>query len=76
VLLFDANLSPRLVGSLVSLFPGSQHVFSQGALLTTDAAIWAYAKAKNLTIVSKDSDFYYMSMVFGRPTKGRMAPHR
>lgn len=57
-LLFDANLSPRLVGRLAALFPGSIHVFDTDlARFTTDEMIWNYAAANELTIVTADSDF-------------------
>ena len=43
-LLFDANLSPKLVGRLAQLFPGSVHVFDTGlARATSDEKIWKYA---------------------------------
>ena len=45
-LLFDANLSPKLIGRLAELFPESAHV-SDLALgrLTPDETIWEYAGA-------------------------------
>jgi predicted nuclease of predicted toxin-antitoxin system len=44
-LLFDANLSPKLVGRLAQLFPGSVHVFGTGlAQFTSDETIWEYAR--------------------------------
>jgi predicted nuclease of predicted toxin-antitoxin system len=43
--LFDANLSPKLVGRLYELFPGSLHVFDTGlARSTPDETIWEYAE--------------------------------
>jgi predicted nuclease of predicted toxin-antitoxin system len=57
-LLFDANLSPKLVGRLAELFPGSVHVFDTGlARSTPDERIWEYAAAEGFTIVTADSDF-------------------
>jgi predicted nuclease of predicted toxin-antitoxin system len=57
-LLFDANLSPKLVGRLAGLFPGSQHVLDVGlARETPDKVIWEYAKAHSFVIVTADSDF-------------------
>ena len=35
----------------------------------SDIEIWNYAKEKNLTIVSKDRDFYHLSSTFGSPPK-------
>jgi predicted nuclease of predicted toxin-antitoxin system len=34
-----------------------------------DIAIWQYAAANGLVIVSKDSDFYQRSLLFGSPPK-------
>jgi predicted nuclease of predicted toxin-antitoxin system len=68
-LLFDANLSPRLIALLHDAFPGSVHVFELGHLAADDLSIWGYARENGLTIVSKDSDFHRMSFVFGAPPK-------
>ncbi|MCY3547043.1 MAG: DUF5615 family PIN-like protein [Gemmatimonadetes bacterium] len=68
-LLFDENLSPRLVADLSDVFPGSVHVRDVGLARATDAAIWAYARDHDLTIVSKDSDFHQLSFVQGPPPK-------
>jgi predicted nuclease of predicted toxin-antitoxin system len=56
-LLFDQNLSLRLVRLLAAEFPGSQHVRDVGLAIAPDPAIWAYAAAQGMVIVSKDSDF-------------------
>jgi len=68
-LLFDENLSPRLVGGLTDVFPGSVHVRDIGLARATDAAIWAYAREHDFTIVSKDSDFHQVSFLRGPPPK-------
>ena len=68
-LLFDANLSPRLVERTRDAFPGSTHVFDCGAIHGDDGQIWGYAKRHGLVIVSKDSDFHQMSVLFGAPPK-------
>lgn len=67
-LLLDCNLSPRLTELIADLFPGSAHVFDFG-LGPDDLAIWEYAVANSFTIVSKDSDFYRLSVVHGAPPK-------
>jgi predicted nuclease of predicted toxin-antitoxin system len=59
-LLFDANLSPKLVGRLEELFPDSAHVFDTGlARSCPDEKIWEYASAQGFTIVTADSDFIF-----------------
>ncbi|MEX1258803.1 MAG: DUF5615 family PIN-like protein [Gemmatimonadota bacterium] len=68
-LLFDENLSPRLVGSLSDMFPGSVHVRDVGLARAADAALWDYARDHDLTIVSKDSDFHQVSFLRGPPPK-------
>ena len=67
-LLFDANLSPRLVRRLEDLFPGSIHVYGTG-LTNSDPAIWRYAVAQGLTVVTKDEDFESMALVLAPPGK-------
>ncbi len=68
-LLFDENMSPRLVAGLADVFPGSVHVRDVGLDRATDAAIWDFALAHDLTIVSKDSDFHQISFVRGPTPK-------
>ena len=68
-LLFDQNLSCRLVSMLSDCYPGSEHVRDAGLANAGDDAVWAYAAEHGLTIVSKDSDFYQRSLVHGPPPK-------
>jgi predicted nuclease of predicted toxin-antitoxin system len=68
-LLFDQNLSHRLVGLLAAEFPGSQHVRDAGLAAAADSAVWAYAVAQGLAIVSKDTDFQHRALLFGHPPK-------
>jgi predicted nuclease of predicted toxin-antitoxin system len=69
-LLFDANLSPKLVRRLKDLFPGSVHVFDMGlARNTPDQMIWEYARANEFTIITADSDFLDFARSRGAPPK-------
>ncbi len=69
-LLFDANLSPKLIGRLAGLFPDSVHVFDTGlARYTSDEAIWEFAKANGFTIMTADSDFLALAKSRGAPPK-------
>ena len=68
-LLFDANLSPALVGHLSSEYPESTHVRDVGLRSGSDAQIWDYAKTHGFAIVSKDTDFRERSFVEGLPPK-------
>jgi predicted nuclease of predicted toxin-antitoxin system len=68
-LLFDENLSPRLVGLLADDFPGSSHVDQAGLHGRSDAEVWAHARDHGLVLVSKDNDFRQMSFLRGAPPK-------
>jgi predicted nuclease of predicted toxin-antitoxin system len=68
-LLFDQNLSHRLVGLLAAEFPGSQHVRNVGLAAGPDPAVWTYAAGHGLVIVSKDSDFQHRALLLGPPPK-------
>jgi predicted nuclease of predicted toxin-antitoxin system len=70
-LLFDANLSPKLVKRLADLFPGSVHLFDLPlARDAADSAIWTYAKSNGLDIVTADGDDYLpMVQRLGPPPK-------
>jgi predicted nuclease of predicted toxin-antitoxin system len=69
-LLFDANLSPKLVDRLAELFPGSTHVFDTGS-----RAVYAgrsgleYARSNGFVIVTADSDFLDLAEERGAPPK-------
>lgn len=69
-LLFDANLSPKLVHRLAELFPDSVHVFDTGlARFTSDETIWEYAGSHGFTFVTADSDFLDLVSSRGAPPK-------
>jgi predicted nuclease of predicted toxin-antitoxin system len=68
-LLFDQNLSPRLVLALGDLYPGSVHVRDVGLARADDGAVWEHAEKNALTIVSKDGDFHQRSFLYGPPPK-------
>jgi predicted nuclease of predicted toxin-antitoxin system len=64
-LLFDHNLSPRLVNRLADLYPDSQHVFMIGLDQVDDRVVWEYAQQSDFVIVTKDSDFNDLSIIRG-----------
>lgn len=68
-LLFDQNLSPKLVTRLADLFPGSCHVQSEKLECASDDEVWNYARSNALAIVTKDADFNNLSVVRGTPPK-------
>jgi predicted nuclease of predicted toxin-antitoxin system len=68
-LLFDHNLSPKLVYRLAELFPDSNHVYHLGLDQVEDREVWQYAKANGFTIVTKDGDYNDLLILLGFPPK-------
>jgi predicted nuclease of predicted toxin-antitoxin system len=68
-LLFDENLSPKLVEALADIFPESAHVDRLGMGSADDDKVWQYARQHAFTLVSKDSDFHEKSLLHGTPPK-------
>jgi predicted nuclease of predicted toxin-antitoxin system len=70
-LLFDENLSRRLVADLAAEYPGSTHVEIETALgrRRPDEDIWDFARASAYAIVSKDNDFRQRAFLLGPPPK-------
>ncbi len=68
-LLFDQNLSHRLVAALGDLFPQSLHVRDVGLSRADDLSVWTYARDAGLAIITKDGDFNQMSFLYGPPPK-------
>ncbi|MBI3478866.1 MAG: DUF5615 family PIN-like protein [Nitrosomonadales bacterium] len=68
-LLLDENLSYRLEAVLADIYPDSKHVRNAGLLGADDLSIWDYAAEHSFLLVSKDTDFYERSLVFGAPPK-------
>ncbi len=68
-LLFDENLSPKLVSYLQKEYPNSAHVSQLALESSSDNDVWRYAEANNYTIVSKDIDFRDLALVYGTPPK-------
>lgn len=68
-LLFDHNLSPRLVNRLADLFPESTHIYMLGLEQADDRAVWLYAQSNEFTIVTRDSDYNELLVLRGFPPK-------
>lgn len=68
-LLFDQNLSPKLVTRLADLFPDSSHVQSLGLDCSEDDQVWEHARLNSFTIVSKDAGYNNLSVLRGSPPK-------
>ena len=68
-LLFDQNLSPKLIDLFNDVFPGSSHVSLLKLDQAEDKNIWDYAKRHGFTLISKDADFGDLATLFGFPPK-------
>ena len=68
-LLFDENLSRKLVARLAELYPESAHVVEVNLFESPDRAIWEFARIGSFVIVSTDSDFYGLATTVGPPPK-------
>lgn len=68
-LLFDHNLSPRLVDLLADIYPNSNHLYLMRLDQESDMIVWEIAKTKDYVIVTKDSDFNELLILKGFPPK-------
>jgi predicted nuclease of predicted toxin-antitoxin system len=68
-LLFDHNLSIRLVTRLEDVFQDTNHVFLAGLSQALDTEIWQFARENHYAIVTKDSDFSDLGVLLGTPPK-------
>ncbi len=68
-LLFDQNLSPRLVDALSDIYPASSHVSTLGPDRAADKEIFVRARNEGYAIVTKNADFSDLSQSEGSPPK-------
>ncbi len=68
-LLFDQNLSRKLVTRLAEIYPDSSHVQFHNLEEKTDTEIWEFAKVNDFCIVTQDADFAEKSHLYGSPPK-------
>lgn len=68
-LLFDQNLSRKLVTRLADIYPTSSHVQFHDLEEKTDTEIWGFAKINDFCIVTQDADFAERSRLYGSPPK-------
>ncbi len=69
LLMYDQNISYKLVKKLSDLYPGSTHVKLLGLEASDDRDVWFYAKEHGYTLVSQDSDFLDLAILHGAPPK-------
>lgn len=68
-LLFDQNISYRLIQLISENYPKAQQVRALGLENATDLEIFKFAKNNEYTIVTFDSDFIDLSILKGFPPK-------
>lgn len=68
-LLFDQNLSHRLVSLLRDIYPNCEHVRDVNLIAASDTLVWEYARTNGFMIISKDADFHQRSLLYGYPPK-------
>ena len=68
-LLFDQNISFRLIHKISNDFPQAKQVRELGLDNFTDRQIWDYAKSNDFTIVTFDADFMDLAAILGHPPK-------
>jgi predicted nuclease of predicted toxin-antitoxin system len=68
-LIFDQNLSRKLVTQLADIFPDSSHVQLHDLAEKTDTEIWKFAKINDFCIVTQDVDFAERSRLYRSPPK-------
>ncbi len=68
-LLLDENLSRRLVPMLEAHYPGTTQVALERLQQAVDLEIWQFAKEQDYVILTRDSDYYDLSMIRGAPPK-------
>ena len=68
-LLFDENLSTKLVVRLAELFPSCAHIEQFHLSGRPDDEIWALAARSDFIVVTADADFYERALSKGPPPK-------
>ena len=69
MLLFDENISYKIVKKIQEQFPGSKHVNDVTPVLKGDLSIFKYAKQNQFIIVTRDDDFQDLQTIHGFPPK-------
>ncbi len=59
--LVDNHLPTSLARHLSAMGHAATHVTDNGMERADDAAIWSFAAANGLVVVSKDEDFFYLA---------------
>ncbi len=68
-LLFDENISYRIVKKIIEIYPSSTHVSNVRPIIKEDFAIFEYAHKEGFIIVTFDEDFREIQSLAGFPPK-------
>jgi predicted nuclease of predicted toxin-antitoxin system len=68
-LLFDHNLSHKLVRRLADIFPDSTQTRLIGFSTSNDSVVWQHAKDNGFVVVTLDKDFSDLALQRGVPPK-------
>jgi predicted nuclease of predicted toxin-antitoxin system len=75
-LLFDENLSRKLVPLVEELFSGSAHVTHAGIYSgASDREIWDFARQNEFVIITADNDFLSLANTLRHPPKVILLEH-
>ena len=68
-ILFDQNISFRILKKIAHLYPEAQQVRKLGLENSTDIQIWKFAEKNDFTIITFDADYYDIANLKGHPPK-------
>ena len=68
-LLFDQNISHRVVSAIQPEIPEARHVRDFDLQYSKDREIWLFAKENDYSIVTFDADFNDLAILLGHPPK-------
>jgi len=68
-LLFDQNISFRVIAKIAENYPEAKQIRALGLENFSDLEIWNFAKKNGYTIVTFDADFYEITNLKGHPPK-------
>ncbi len=71
-LLLDENLSRRVIPAILDAYPESSQIALLGMDAANDKQVWAYAQQNGYILVTQDSDFHEMSVLYGHPLNYRV----
>ena len=68
-ILFDQNISFRIIDKIKHLYPEAKQIRELGLENSSDMEIWIFANKNQYTIITFDSDFFDISNIKGHPPK-------